>query len=53
MEQSTSVMCESNNRLLLLKQEQEQYAEGSKQWTYLQENINQIVAQNYLEYVNR
>jgi len=53
MEQSTPVMCEPNNKLLFLRQEQEQYAEGSKQWTYLQENINQIVAQNYLEYVNR
>ena len=53
MEQSTSTLCEPNNRLLLLKQEQAQYAEGSKQWTYLQKNINQIVAQNYLEYVNR
>jgi len=53
MEQVTSNVCQSNNRLLLLKEEQAQYAEGSKQWTYLQENINQIVAQNYLEYVNR
>lgn len=53
MEQSTSALCKSNNRLLLLKQEQEDWAEGSKQWIRLQNNIDQIVAQNYLEYVNR
>ena len=43
----------SNDQLLFLKQEQERFVEGSKQWIYLQENINQIVAQNFLEYVNR
>jgi len=43
----------TNDQLLYLKQEQEKVAEGSKQWIYLQENINQIVAQNFLEYVNR
>jgi len=43
----------TNDQLLFLKQEQEKHVEGSKQWTYLQENINQIVAQNFLEYVNR
>jgi len=42
----------TDDKLLFLKQEQEKYAEGSKQWIYLQEHINQIVAQNYLEYVN-
>jgi len=36
-----------------LKKEQEQYGEGSSHWTLLEEQINQIIAQNYLEYVNR
>lgn len=53
MAQSNGNEQPSNDQLLFLKQEQEQYAEGSKQWMYLQENINQIIAQNYLEYVNR
>jgi hypothetical protein len=53
MEQSTPVMCESNDRLVFLKQEQEKYTEGSPRWINLQTEINQIVAQNYLEYVNR
>jgi hypothetical protein len=53
MEQSITNVCRSKDRLLFLKQEQEKYAEGSKDWTYIQENINRIVAQNYLEYVNR
>ena len=53
MEQVASAMCKSKNRLILLKQEQGQYVEGSKQWIFLQHNIDQIVAQNYLEYVNR
>ena len=52
MEHSTTDVCKSNNRLVFLKQEQEKCAEGSKQWIYLQEHINRIVAQNYLEYVN-
>ena len=53
MEKSNGTKQLSNDQLIFLKQEQEQYAEGSKQWMYLQENINQIVAQNFLEYVNR
>jgi hypothetical protein len=56
MEKSNGIKQFSNDKSVLLKNlkvEQEQYTEGSKQWTYIQENINQIVAQNYLEYVNR
>jgi hypothetical protein len=53
MEQVTSNVCESNDRLVFLKQEQEKYTEGSPRWINLQTEINQIVAQNYLEYVNR
>jgi hypothetical protein len=53
MEHSTTGVCKSNDRLVFLKQEQEKYTEGSPRWINLQTEINQIVAQNYLEYVNR
>ena len=36
-----------------LKIEQEQYHEGSFEWTDIQEKMNQIIAENYLQYVNR
>lgn len=52
MEQSSTGMCESKDRLVLLKQQQEQYSEGTKPWLLLQSNIDRIVAQNYLEYLN-
>jgi hypothetical protein len=53
MEQSTPVMCESDNRLILLRQKQAAEKEGSKQWANLQAKINVIIADNYLHYVNR
>ena len=53
MEQSTTVMCEPNNRLILLRQEQANEKEGSKRWADLQAKINVIIADNYLQYVNR
>lgn len=46
----------TNGRKLLLeelRQEQEQYSEGSGQWAKLQETINRVIAQNFLEYINR
>ena len=46
-------MCESDNRLILLRQEQAAEKEGSKQWADLQAKINVIIADNYLHYVNR
>ena len=52
MEQSSTGMCESENRLVFLRQEQEKYAQGSPRWLDLQLEIDQIVAQNYIEYVN-
>jgi hypothetical protein len=36
-----------------LRKEQEQYGEGTLGWTLLQDRINQIIAENYLRYVNR
>jgi hypothetical protein len=53
MEHSITNVCESNNRLLLLREEQVKFTEGSKKWLSLQTLINQIIAQNYLHYVNR
>lgn len=53
MEQLASTVCESNDRLVFLKQEQEKYSEGSPRWSNLQTQIDEIVAQNYLHYVNR
>ena len=52
MEQSSTSVCKSKDRLIFLKQEQEKYSEGSPRWIDLQTEIDQIVAQNYLEYVN-
>ena len=53
MEQLTSTLCESKDRLVFLKQEQEKYSEGSPRWINLQTEIDTIVAKNYLHYVNR
>ena len=36
-----------------LQQEQRQYHEGSFEWADIQSKINHIIAQNFLEYVNR
>ena len=55
MGQGTRTMQSSDSKPMVLtelKKQQEKCAEGSKQWIYLQEHINRIVAQNYLEYVN-
>lgn len=43
----------TNDRLVLLREEQNLLSEGSKGWTRLQKRIDEIVAQNFLEYVNR
>lgn len=43
----------TNDKLLFLRQAQEQTKEGSKDWSYYEDLMNQIIAQNYLHYVNR
>ena len=43
----------ADDQLLLLKKQQEQYYEGSFEWADIQSKINQIIAENYLHYVNR
>ena len=56
MESSITDVCKSKNRSIHLKHlrhEQEKTKEGSKDWSYYQNLINQIIAKNYLHYVNR
>lgn len=56
MEQSNNDQQSTDVRSVLLnnlRQEQEQYGEGSTHWSLIQEKINQIIAENYLEYLNR
>ena len=56
MEQSSTDVCKPNNRsihLTYLRKAQEKTKEGSKDWSYYQNLMNQIIAQNYLHYVNR
>ena len=53
METSNRVKQPSNDKLIFLKQEQQQYSEGTSNWIKLQTRIDHIIAQNYLEYLNR
>lgn len=53
MAESNRSLQSTNDKLVLLRKEQEQYGEGTANWAYVQEKINQIIAQNLLEYVNR
>lgn len=56
MEQSIRIMQPTNSRSVVLeklKAEQQNYYEGSFEWADLQSKIDQIIAENYLEYVNR
>jgi hypothetical protein len=57
MEQSTTDVCKSEDRLILLvkelKMRQKDYKEDSREWTQLQSKIDQFVAERYLMYLNR
>ena len=53
MDQGYGTCKPANDKLLFLRQAQEQTKEGSKDWSYYQDLMNQIIAQNYLHYVNR
>lgn len=53
MELSTTTMCQSKDQFLLLKEQQSLVKEGSAVWHDLQSQINQIVAERFLRYVNR
>lgn len=56
MEASNRTMQSPDDSKILLKvlqREQKEYAEGTASWRQLQQKIDQIVAQNLLQYVNR
>lgn len=56
MEESTGTSRTADVRSILLDQlyqEQKYYSEGSLEFSNLQSKINQIIAENYLEYLNR
>lgn len=53
MEQSNRNVQSTDDKLVLLRQEQAQYTEGTHNWCWLEQQINQVIAQNLLEYVNR
>jgi hypothetical protein len=56
MEQSRRVEWNSNDQHVLLdslREEQQQYSEGSLGWSLVQDKMNQIIAENYLRYLNR
>jgi hypothetical protein len=53
MGQSSRVEQPANDKLLLLVEQQKQTKEGSPAWYAYQGEINQIIAENFLQYVNR
>jgi hypothetical protein len=56
MEQSSRTVGQTTDEYVVLKQlqeEQKNFHEGSFEWVDIQSKINRIVAQNFLEYVNR
>lgn len=53
MAKSNGTKQSSNDQLLLLRKEQNQIREGSLKWVELQDKINQIIAEKFLQYVNR
>jgi hypothetical protein len=49
-------MQSANDRTVLLetlKKQQSEYHEGSFEWANIQAKIDQIIAENFLQYVNR
>ena len=53
MGKGTRVEQSTDDRLLLLREEQTKFHEGSFEWADIQAKIDQIVSERYLEYVNR
>lgn len=52
MESSPTDVRKSNDRLVLLVEQQKQVKEGSSAWYSIQAQINQIIADRYLEMLN-
>lgn len=53
MAESTRVEQPTDDQLLLLMEKQILTKEGSSTWYDLQQRINQIIAQRFLQFVNR
>lgn len=53
MEQSPGTLQRTDDRLLLLIEQQKKTKDGSSTWYDLQAQINQLIAENFLHYVNR
>lgn len=53
MDQGYRTKQSTDAKLLLLTEQQKLIKEGSLPWHDLQSMINQIIAENYLRYVNR
>lgn len=57
MEQSSADVRQSNDQSLFLMQslaeQQKQFLEGTSAWFELQAEINQIIADRFLQYLNR
>ena len=56
MEQSCRAIGQTTNEhvvLMELQSRQKETKEGTPSWYSLQEQINQIIANNFLQYVNR
>lgn len=53
MEESSGIEQPANDKLLLLIEKQMLTKEGSPAWYDIQGQINQIIAENFLRFVNR
>lgn len=53
MGKSSGTEQSTNDRLVLLVEQQKQTKEGSSAWYAYQAQINQIIAENFLYFVNR
>mgnify|MGYP001045137285 CR=1 FL=1 len=53
MEQSSRTLQSTDDRLLLLVEQQKTTKEGSASWYECQAEINQLIAEKFLQYVNR
>ena len=56
MESSNKTMQSTDGKRLLLKdlrEEQARYAESSAEWACIEKQINDVIAENFLHYINR
>jgi len=53
MDTCSGTLQTTDDRLLLLVNQQKETKEGSPAWFSIQAEINQIIAENFLRFVNR